>query len=352
MMYDLMLGLSNNKVCCDMLCASAENHAPGSVKINKYSNMYIARTKWKLAATMISPSMISILRRIASNYDIIHIHHPDPMAAMALFFSRYRGRVVLHWHSDIMTQKHLLKFYEPLQNWLIKRADVIVGTSENYIDHSIPLKNVVFKTKAIPIGIEPLKANSAQVHKLKARYPDKKIIFSLGRLVPYKGYEYLIKASDYLPSNYVIVIGGKGPLESQLKKMIHTLGLENKVSMVGFIEDGDIPAYFHACDIFCLSSTQKVEAFGIVQIEAMSCGKPVVSTKIPGSGVSWVNSEGISGLIADPNDAKILAQKILQIGENPHIQRELSEGSQTRYQRLFTRDIMVDACKGIYVSLL
>jgi hypothetical protein len=76
----------------------------------------------------------------AHEYDIIHVHHPDPMAALALFCSGYKGRVVLHWHSDILKQKVLLKFYMPLQRWLLKRAEVLVGTTPIYVKES-PLLN-------------------------------------------------------------------------------------------------------------------------------------------------------------------------------------------------------------------
>ena len=112
-----------------------------------------------------------------------------------------------------------------------------------------------------------------RVAAIREKYPCKKIVFSLGRLVAYKGYEYLIEAARFLDDDYVLLIGGTGPLKAELDEKIKMLGLEGKVVLLGRVSDEDLPAYYGACELFCLSSVQKTEAFGIVQIEAMSCGK-------------------------------------------------------------------------------
>src|SRR5690606_28494093 len=117
--YDLMLGLSNQCIRCDMLCASTEDHPGGTIHLNQFATIYVIPTQISVAATKLAPKMISKLRAIAKNYDVIHIHHPDPMACLALYLSHYKGKVVLHWHSDILKQKTLLRLYKPLQDWLI-----------------------------------------------------------------------------------------------------------------------------------------------------------------------------------------------------------------------------------------
>ena len=115
-MYDITMGLSQKQVYCDMLCASAEKQDQGNLLLNDYARVLCVPTWKKVAATMLSPAMIFRLRKIRKEYDIIHIHHPDPMACLALFLSGYKGPVVLHWHSDILKQKMLLRLYTPLQN--------------------------------------------------------------------------------------------------------------------------------------------------------------------------------------------------------------------------------------------
>ena len=127
-MYDLMTGLSERGVDCDMLCALSQGGSR-TIPVNAHARLIGCRTWAKVAATMISPAMIFSLRKRCGEYDIIHVHHPDPMACLALFLSGYRGKVVLHWHSDIEKQKTLLRLYRPLQEWLLGRADLIVGTT-------------------------------------------------------------------------------------------------------------------------------------------------------------------------------------------------------------------------------
>lgn len=200
---------------------------------------------------MLSPAMIFRLRKIRKEYDIIHIHHPDPMACLALFLSGYKGPVVLHWHSDILKQKMLLRLYTPLQNWLLRRAKVIVGTTPVYVKESPFLENIQRKVTSIPIGIDEMKPIPERVAQIKERYAGKKIIFSLGRLVEYKGYEYLIQAARRLTDDYVILIGGRGPLQEYLQALIDELGVADRVKLLGFIEDDDLPDYFGACDLFC-----------------------------------------------------------------------------------------------------
>ena len=195
--FDLMKGLSERGIECHMLCA-AEEGEDRIILLNEHAQLICTHTWVKACATMISPSMIFTLRKICGKYDIIHVHHPDPMACLALFLSGYKGKVVLHWHSDIQKQKMLLKLYYPLQQWLLKRADVIVGTSPVYLAESPFLQHVQHKTVCLPIGVEPMQPVPEAVKALRSEYPGKKIVFSLGRLVAYKGYRFLVEAAQYL----------------------------------------------------------------------------------------------------------------------------------------------------------
>lgn len=350
-MYDLMTGLSEAGIDCDMLCAGLEGDNR-EVALNAQARLLICKSWFKLAATMISPAMIGRLRNICGQYDIIHVHHPDPMACLALFCSGYKGKVVLHWHSDILKQKFLLKLYRPLQNWLIRRADLIVGTTPVYLEESPFLMNVQQKTACVPIGIDAIQPDLAAIEAIRNQYPGKKIIFSLGRLIGYKGYTYLVDAARFLDDRYLILIGGTGPLQETLQRQIESSGLTEKVKMLGYISDKDLPAYYGACDLFCLSSIQKTEAFGIVQIEAMSCGKPVVATRIPHSGVAWVNAEQESGINVPPENAKELAEAIHSILKDEKVYAGFSHRAKIRYESWFTQDKMIQKCLDLYQELM
>ena len=173
-------------------------------------------------------------------------------------------------------------------------------------------------------------------------------MFSLGRLVAYKGYRFLVEAAQYLGDGFVVLIGGTGELKADLQREIDSLGLRGKVELLGRIADGDLPAYYGACDVFCLSSVQKTEAFGIVQIEAMSCGKPVVATRIPQSGVAYVNAHGVSGLNVEPGNARELARAIMAITKDGQTYAKYSAGASRRYGEMFTKERMIEKCLEIY----
>ncbi len=350
-MYDLLLGLSERGISCDMLCAY-DGKGSRLIHITDKSNIMCTKTLLKKYATMISLQMVTRLHSIASSYDIIHIHHPDPMATLALRLSGYKGKVVLHWHSDIVKQKKLLSLYMPLQNWLIHRADLIIGTSPVYIAQSPHLLHVQEKCTSLPIGIPPITPDDLKVAAIRQRYAGKKIIFSLGRLVHYKGYRYLIDAAKLLDDDYIVLIGGSGALRQELQKQIDVNGLGERVKLLGRVPDEDLPAYYGACDVYCLSSIMKTEAFAIVQIEAMSCGKPVVSCNIAGSGVPWVNADGVSGLVVEPESAQALADAIRRITGDEALYRQLSEGARQRYRQLFRKEMMIDNCYALYQQLM
>lgn len=362
-MWDLTRGLSQKGVRCDMLCCGLRKEVrqrdPDSffgkkhvITFNENGKCTVVPAIAKVAATMISPRLFFEFRRVMKDYDIIHVHHPDPMAALVLRLSGYKGKVVLHWHSDILKQKFLLKLFNPVLRWLIHRADVIVGTTPVYVQNSPFLQDVQDKVTYIPIGINPVKKDEDGAARIRQRYKGKKLIYSLGRLVGYKGYEYLIDAARYLPDDYHILIGGDGPDREALMMKIMENGLVAKVSLLGYIDSSDFAAYYTACDMFALSSIYKTEAFAIVQIEAMSCGKPVVATQIEGSGVSWVNRDGYSGVNVPPCNAKALADAILEVTADPGEYKSYCDRALERYNELFTYQVMLDSCIKLYGSLL
>lgn len=364
-MWDLTVGLAERGITCDMLCgilpddsiepeyAEVSRQTPDGYEISlgPYGRVICVRAITKKAATVISPVMVRWMRKHAAEYDVIHVHHPDPMAALALRLSGYKGRVILHWHSDILSQKLLLFFYKPLQSWLIHRAERIIGTTPVYVRESPYLTRAQYKVTCVPIGIAPVVYDSREVAAFRDKYPGKHIVFALGRLVPYKGFRTLVKAASYLGPDYQILIGGTGPLYDALKSEIKALNLEERVELLGFVDGNKLPVLFGACDVFVLSSDQKTEAFGIVQIEAMSCGKPVVATRIPGSGTAWVNEHGVSGLNVTPGDAAALADAVRQICADGQTYRDFSGGARQRFDTLFTSDRMIDKILKEYETL-
>ena len=347
-MWDLTSGLSARGIDCDMLCAELEKDE--IIHLNEHGRVICLKAWMKKAATMIAPKMISWLRKHKDEYDIIHVHHPDPMACLALRLSGYKGRVILHWHSDILKQKTLLKFYAPLQRWLIHRADTIIGTTPVYLKESPYLQDVQDKTVAVPIGIKPVTFDEELVREWKQRYPGKKLVVSIGRLVPYKGYTYLIQACQHLGDDYQVLVVGDGPLMDNLLGEVQEYGVQDRIHFLGYVEDDEMHALLAACDLFVMSSVMKTEAFGIVQIESMSLGKPVIATKIPESGVSWVNADGVSGLNVPIRNPRALADAILNICTDEKLHGQFSQGAKSRFEKNFTIEGMIDRTIKIYTD--
>lgn len=349
-LFEITEGLNAKGLQCDVLCSNQSNAL--EISLTNGYKIIRAPSYAQILSTSISPSLIFQLRRIIQQYDVIHLHHPDPMATVALLLSRPSQKIVVHWHSDIIRQKLALFFYRPIQEKLLRRSDRIIVTSKNYLDTSQHLLHFKEKAVVIPIGINAgMVANKEKLAELKARFANKTVVFGLGRHVYYKGFEYLIDSAGYLDDSFVIIIGGDGPLTPSLIKRVEEKGLGSKVVFTGRISESEIHSYFELCDIFCLSSIERTEAFGVVLLEAMSLGKPLVATNIPGSGANWINQHNHTGLNVEPKDAQALAQAFLSIISNEVLRKSFAQKSKERYYEKFTRDAMVTQIISMYSSM-
>ena len=348
--YNIREGLAARGLECDVLCCgdglrSRREAAAGGT-------IYRAGSLGTVLSTSLSPAIVLTLMRIAPRYDIIHLHHPDPMATLALFVVRPKAALVVHWHSDIVRQKAALRMFGPLQAWLLKRAARVIVTTPAYLPSPF-LRNFRDKIEIVPVGIETeaAPADDGAVRRVSARHANKFLVFSLGRMVYYKGFEYLINAAARLDQRVHVVIGGDGPLLNKMRRLVDTLGLQGRVFLPGALPAAEVEAYYRVCDVFCLSSTHHSEAFGIVQLEAMKFGKPVIATTIAGSGVSWVNAGGISGINVAPRDRTALAAAIEAFVKAPSLGARLGRQGRRRLLDLFTRERMCRKLHRIYQLL-
>ncbi|ENY9560521.1 glycosyltransferase [Escherichia coli] len=346
--YDISDGfLSEYNIPVDVFCVNDINK---DIVENSGYNITRCGIIGRLFSTPISLSFFKHWKKIRNKYDIIHLHLPNPLAVLALFLFRSRSKIIIHWHSDIVKQKKLLFLFKPFQTWILKRCDKVIVTSPIYGENSVALKNYQNKLICIPIGIEKerLPENELFLSEMKNKFHGKKIVFSLGRLVYYKGFDYLIDAAKYLPEDIVILIGGQGELYEELNAFIKNANLGDKVHLLGSISFDKLSSYYKLCDVFCLPSIHKSEAFGVVQLEAMSYKKPLVSTDIPGSGVSWVNLDGYSGVVVQPKNSKLLAAGIVHVLENKDV---MSKNSYQRFRQIFTKKDMINSINELYFRM-
>ena len=298
----------------------------------------------KISSQSISLTYPRELKKLIQEYDpdVIIFHYPNPFVATFLLpLIKKDVKLILYWHLDIIKQKYLKFFFNGQTRKLLERADLIIATSPNYIEGSKFLSEYKEKCLVIPncVSIDFENISDYAINKaeeIREKYKDKCICFTVGRHIPYKGFEYLVEVAKYLNDNYVVLIGGKGPLTDQLKKKAKDM---KNLEFLGFISDEDLISYYLACDIISFSSITKNEAFGISLAEGMSFEKPAVTFTIPGSGVNYVNLNGVTGLEVPNRDSKAYAEAIKKLFEDKKMYKKFSHNAKERVLKNFTNDI-------------
>ncbi len=286
-------------------------------------------------------------------YDILHFHLPNPTAVISYLIVRPTGKVVVTWHSDIVRQAKFLPFYRPFLVRFLQVCDAVLPTSERYARSSAYLSGFMTKCHPIPLGIDvsqfSLTDKAAQkVKALRARFGDRIVLF-VGLLRYYKGLKFLIDAMRLVDGRLLIV--GDGPMRAELESHSRSHELGEKVIFVGEVDEASLPAYYHSCDVFCLPSIYRSEAFGVSQLEAMACGKPVVSTALD-TGVAEVNLDGVSGLVVPPMDSQAIARAIGLLLSDKALAARLGGFARERVLEQFTADRMARSVLSIYNRLL
>ena len=317
------------------------NHEKGT-KREKVNGVEVVRVNCPIiiASQPIAVGYKKVLKEEIENFkpDIVIFHYPNPFASHFLvnYLKNKKFRLITYYHADIVKQKFLKIFFNRQTKKLLSNSDYIVATSPNYIDDSEFLSKYKNKCTVIPNCVNTDRLNGVNeklVNKIKEEYKNKCLCFAVGRHVPYKGMEYLIKASKYLDDRFQIVIGGSGPLTNKLKKLAK---IDNKIKFVGRLEPELLKSYYQACDIFCFPSITKNEAFGIALAEAMYYGKPVITFTIPGSGVNYVNIKNETGLEVENSNYEEYAKAIIKLYENKDLREKYGNNAKARVEKLFT----------------
>lgn len=275
--------------------------------------------------------------------DLWHAHFPNPLADVACLRGNRSTPLVLTYHSDVIRQACLMRLYRPLMERLFRRATRIVAATPNHIEFSPWLGPYRDKCEVIPFGIDlaELKRTDAvakAADALRREAGGRPIVLTIGRLVGYKGQSYLIAALRELEA--VLWLVGTGPLEHALRDQAAALGISERVRFWGAVDEAQLPALLHACDVFALPSITPNEAFGVVQVEAMACGKPVVSCALR-SGVPFVNQDGVTGLIVPPRDAGALTVALRRLFGDDALRAQFGEAGCRRATQEFEASVMV-----------
>ncbi len=353
MNYDIVENMKNKYECeQDVLCCS---HSKDFVEtMSTDYKLYRLPLRRVIASTPIPKGVFSLYKKIRNDYDIIYLHLPNPLLSLMVLLYPTKAKLIAHWQGDIMRHRFFLFFYKPFQYLMLKRADCIVVTSENYAKHSNPLRRFQDKIKVIPIGIDNsyLKATQSQIDEVKEKYKGKRIVLSIGRLTPYKGFQYLVDAAKFLGDDTVVLIAGVGELESSLQNQINDQDLKERVKLIGRVPNGYMGAYLRAADVYCLPSITKAEGYGIVLLEAMSVGTPIVASNLTDSAACWINQDGVTGYNVEKKNSKEIANGIRGILEDNEKRKVFSRNCIERYKNVFTLDEMLEKVYAMYKELM
>ncbi len=327
--------------------------------INRYEketyngiNIHKAPQLGRFSSAPLTPTFYRYLKRFGESADIIHFHYPNPTAEFSYFLTNLHKKLVVTYHSDIIRQDKLGKIYSPFRKVFLDKADRIISTSPNYIESSAVLNKYKDKCTVIPLGIDIERFRSYedrfQINEIKRRYGTHPIVLFVGCFRYYKGLHYLLSAMRRI--NAVLLLIGAGPEESKLRRFVDRNHLGEKIHFLGELPDDDVNAYYQACDIFVLPSHLRSEAFGIVQLEAMCCKKPVISTKL-GTGTSFVNLDQKTGIVIRPADDESLSNAIQFLIDNPGKRKSYGESGYKRVKDLFSNDTMVERTLQLYQEI-
>ena len=347
----LARGLKKNGIDVQVLVSNTRNclqtEQIDGIEITKVPQM------GRLSSAPINPTLHLWMYKLGQGADILHFHFPNPTAVMAYLLCRgLRAKVVATYHSDIIRQKFLGKAFAPFMDLFLAKTDTILATSPNYIEQSKVLSDFKDKCVVVPLGIDMARFELAsedndKLKKIQSRF-DKAVILFVGRFRYYKGLHVLIDAMQNVDATLLLI--GAGPLESQLRLQVVERKLQDRVHFLGELSDEQVNLYLNGCDVFVLPSIFKSEAFGIVQLEAMACGKPAICTEL-GTGTSFVNQHRKTGLVVRPEDSKALAEGINFLLADRDMLQSMGKAGRQRVIKHFTSDRMIQNTIDVYRNL-
>ena len=320
-------------------------HEPGRIAVTR------AASAGKMFSCSMAPTYPFWARRFEA--DLIHVHLANPLAEISALLANRDVPVVAHFHSDVVrpVPGPLRAVYNRFLHAFYRRVNCIVVPTPRHIEVSNFVPHYREKCRVVPFGIPVSRfdldeTGERRVDRLRDEMPT---VLFVGRLVHYKGVEFLIRAMENVNARLWIV--GTGPLEASLKQLAVSLGVADRVVFLGHLSDADLVAYYHACDVFALPSITNQEMFGLVQLEAMACRKPVISTDLP-TGVPWVNQHGKTGYCVDPGNARELACALSRVLESRELCQEMGAAGRERVEQQFSSAKMGEAMLRVYEEVL
>ena len=345
------------KLVCDRTSAAVSNRvlvanhaAGGATELSGSTEIVRLPVLKKVGAVALCPALPMRLAR--EKADLIVLHEPNPMALLAYYLARPPGKLIVWFHSEVIRPSWRYRlFYRPFLQFALSRASRIIVASPTLAASTLQLREWQSKCVVIPYGIDVEEASADTIRRSDAirAAEQRPIILFVGRLVGYKGVDVLLEAMRGV--NAVALLVGEGPERAALGQKAHVLGVEDCVRFLGEVTDQELAALYGACDLLVLPSVTRQEAFGVVQLEAMTRGRPVISTDL-GTGTAWVNQHGETGLVVPPRDAPALRDAMQQLLSDPSRRSALGAAGAKRARAVFTVDRMIASVLSLYRDVM
>lgn len=361
-MGDLCLGLAGAGVPNYVLAHKFESDEPTCSEPSSGVSVERVPVAASFCYSLIAPLYPLRLYRAVNRFkpSVIHAHLPN-LSAFSCLLPGLSVPLVLHWHADVAwpedkrLARALYHGYAPAESMLLRRADRVVATSKAYLDGSRALSRIRDKCSVVPLGVreERLhKPDSSTIKSVRSRWlgPDaggRMLVVSAGRFSHYKGFEHLVRAMRAVP-DAVCVMVGDGETHGAMEVLVRNENLQDRVHLAGRLQDPEMHALMAACDVFCLPSIERSEAFGVVLVEAMALGACCVSTNIQGSAPGWVVEDGHTGLVVPPGDEDALARTLNQLAADSGARLRFAEAGRRRYEKLFKLESTLPSLLRVY----
>ena len=332
-------------VTLEMLHFSSQYDSPKDIFSHNLRRK-ICKTNFQFKQQPISFSYFKEVLKLSKN-SVIHLHLPNYWGIFSCLFIAHRTKVILHWHSDVVGSRILRFILKPIEIFILYKASTIICTSVAYAKSSKDLQNFMDKVRVLPIATEC--RHGASAHKQLGGIIN---VLNVGRLVNYKNQKFLVEVFNLLPKKYKLNIVGDGPLHNDLQKTVKQLNMSNRVNIIRGLTDDELQKEYLSADLFVLSSNSRAEAFGIVLIEALSFGLPIVALKIPGSGVNTVNCEGLTGFNTPIGCRLGMARRIVELTQSTETYNVFKRKAVKYHQENYSFQAYERNLEDIYSKLL
>jgi glycosyltransferase involved in cell wall biosynthesis len=301
------------------------------------------------------------------HFDIIHLHYPFFGGALPIYclkkYKPQKTKIVLTYHMDVVGEGFLNKYFKwhtkRLMPGMIRAADRVIVTSQDYAENS----NIAYLIKEnpkkfieIPLGTEteifyPQPRDEELIKKYGIKPQEKTVLFvaALDREHYFKGLNSLLEAVAKIKTPIKLLVVGRGELKTNYEEQAQKLGIRDKVYFVGYISGPDLPKYYNLCDLFVMPSVDKSEAFGLVYVEAMACGRPVIATNLPG--LRTVVDDNQTGYLVRPRDIDDLVIKMQKILSNDKLASDFGQNGFKKVQDKYTWPKIVKQIDLVYKSI-